>query len=126
MKKLLVFLQCAWRINATFLNREDWLNALWKSYSGKRLKEMLPDSYEIYIENSTPKVGDNPDAIFPPDLIHMRNTIDMFNPDIILACGEVAQSGCEQLGIDFIDAPHPAYRALSKEMTASIKDRLEK
>lgn len=123
---LLVFLQCAWRPGGTFKTREQWLAALWESYSGKRLKEMIPTGITVWIDNSTPKVGDNPDAVFPPDLDYMEGIIKTVKPIAILACGEVAQKGLKDLGIAHIKAPHPAYRALSKEKTASIRAEVER
>jgi len=122
---LLVFLQCAWRPGGAFKSRDYWLTALWKSHTGKRLKEMLPDNIPVWVDNATPEVGDNPDAVFPPDPVHMAKVIDTVQPRVILACGEVAQKGLDLLEVPYIPSPHPAYRALPKTRTAEIKSRVE-
>ncbi len=86
---------------------------------------MLPENEEHYIINSTTEIGNKPEATFPPDPEHIKQVISEIKPDKILACGKVAQKGMELVGIDYIPAPHPAWRQLTRVHTATIKALLE-
>lgn len=127
--KLLVVLQCAYGRNPRerfkLMNRRFWLKALWRSHTGKRLKEMLPDNAHTYITNASPMIGYGPAAIFKPSLSHIQSVINDWEPDKILACGKVAQKALDELGQPYIAAPHPAWWLLSKKMTADIKHLLD-
>ena len=122
--KVLVVLQCAYgdteRRREEISDRDVWLAGLWKSYSGKRLKEMLPDEYDCIIINSTEEIGCDSAAIYPPDLEYIESWVNKTSPDIIVGCGKIAQRGLLDLGVEFVSAPHPAWRMLSKEKTAQI------
>lgn len=118
---ILVFLQNAYRKNGNgYRNREHWLGRMWLSHTGSRLKEMLPDGSQVYIENANPRVGKETNSMFPPDLKHMQKVIDEVNPDVILGCGKIAQKGLSEMGVEYISAPHPAWRALSRKETERI------
>jgi hypothetical protein len=85
---------------------------------------MIPDGVRINVVNASPKIGDDPSARFGADLPHLKKVIDDFQPDKILACGNVAQAAMIDLGQEYVAAPHPAWRFLSKKMTADIKQQL--
>lgn len=122
MTDLLVVLQNPW--GKPRPNRV-WLRALWASHTGKRLCEMLPPDRDIEIVNANPAWGTHASARFPPDLSHLRQTIQRHGPRVILGCGRIAQQGLDTLGIDHYKAPHPAWRALTHERTAQIRTDLE-
>ena len=128
--KLLVVLQCAYgntkKRRRQLKKRRLWLKGLWDSHTGKRLKEMLPDNMDYQVINSTPKIGDRSDAVFPPDPVYIQAWVECYEPDYILACGKVAQEALEELGLEFFRAPHPAWRLLSKEDTSRFHDDLAK
>lgn len=85
---------------------------------------MLPE-VDVYVINSTPEVGKHVNSILKPDLGHIKENIYVRKPRVILACGKVAESALEELEYDYISAPHPAWRQLSKARTAEIKKILE-
>lgn len=107
------------------MNRRLWLWLLWRSHTGKRLKEMLPEGLEYYVDEANPKIGEHADACFPADLTHLSRLLDTVHPTLILACGRIAQEGCRKLDVPFMSVPHPAWRFLSKETTAEIRRKLE-
>lgn len=107
-----------------FKNEEEWSRELANSHTGRRLKEMIPDGMEYRVINSTPMIGNNPDSCYTPDLAHIKKLVAEIKPDVICACGKNAQKGCEELGIDFIPAPHPAWRQLSKKCSSSIREQI--
>ncbi len=121
---LLVVLQNAYRNGGVYISREEWLERLWVSHTGRRLREMLPDGCEPYVINASPQIGTHSGAVYPPDLAHIQAAIDRVRPDTILACGKLAQAGLDQLGVSYIAAPHPAWRRLSKARTAAIREKL--
>lgn len=121
---ILVVLQNEYRDGGAKVPRDEWLPRLWESHTGRRLKEMLPDNGQFFVTNATLEVGDNADSMLPADTIHLSMVIEHIEPSIILACGQVAQRGLDELGVDYVAAPHPAWRRLSKDMTASIKEEL--
>jgi len=123
---ILVFLQNAYRKNGNgYRNREHWLRRMWLSHTGSRLKEMLPDESQVYVANANPRVGKETGAVFPPDLEHMQKIIDEINPELILGCGKVAQKGLSEIGVEYVSAPHPAWRALSKKETERICKKIK-
>jgi hypothetical protein len=129
MTDILVVLQNAYRHDAEDSEAEQrWLDGIWllggtgwKSHTGKRLKEMLPDDACVVLTNSSRNVGNKSSAIFPADLEYLAEKIARIKPSIILACGKVAQEAMERLGVEHIRAPHPAWRLLSKEHTARVR-----
>ncbi len=123
---ILFFLQNAYRSEKyNFRNEKEWHRDLLRSHTGRRLSEMIPDGADVRVVNANPNIGNNADSCYNPDLRHMEKMIKKYSPDIICACGRMAQQGCSDLGIEFIAAPHPAWRALSKEITMNIKRMLE-
>ena len=123
---ILVLLQNPYRERGVdrYNDREFWLGRMWSSYTGKRLKEMLPEDMNIWVDNASWNWGEESSACFPADLVHIKNLVSKLEPEKILACGRIAQEGLRKLNIEYIPAPHPAYRALSKKMTAEIRSKL--
>lgn len=125
-KTLLVVLQNAWGVEDGYVPSYD-RESFTKSYTGIRLKEALPEGYTVKIINSNPAVGDTADSCFPPQPEYVLDWVNKIRPDAILACGKVAEKTIKQLTIDIpiVYMPHPAYRALSKQITSTAKRKLE-
>jgi len=123
---VLVFLQNAYRKDGfAYKSREQWLKGMWASRTGCRLKEMLPKGIDVYVENASPMIGTNVNSLYYADLVHMQKVIDDVKPKLIVGCGKIAQEGLANLGVVYIAAPHPAWRALSKIETKRIADILK-
>lgn len=124
--RLLVILQNAYGVEEGYVpsyNRQSFVN----SHTGKRLKEMLPEIAETFIVNASSRVGTHASSIFPPEPAYVLGYIKEYAPDCILACGKVAEEAVNaltEIDMPIIYAPHPAYRALSKRMTADIRSRI--
>lgn len=102
-------------------NEDEWHRDLDKSHTGRRLREMIPDGIEFYVTNASPKIGSHPDSRFLADADHLIRMIQKYKPHLVCACGKVAQDGVAMLGVHWISAPHPAWRALSKRHTSRIR-----
>lgn len=128
MRKVLFILQNAYLSDKyKFSNEKEWYKALHKSYTGKKLMKLIPsDCCEYAVINSTPVVGNNASSCFVADLEHLKNKITEIKPDLICACGTVAQKGLEHLGISCYKIPHPAYRAFSSKLAQEIKNEIRK
>lgn len=125
-KKVLYVLQNAYRTEKyNFKNREEWHGDLLKSHTGKRLSEMIPENCEYFVINASKNIGTHADSKFPPDIEYITNWWNEIQPEIVVACGKVAQEGCDKANIEHIKAPHPAWRALSKEITENIRKMVE-
>lgn len=108
-----------------FKNEEEWNRELANSHTGRRLKEMIPDGMEYKVVNSSPMIGNCADSSYKADLVHIEKLVKEIKPNVICACGKIAQKGCEELGLDFIPAPHPAWRQLSKQCSNDIKEKIK-
>ena len=126
---VLVVLQNPYRNNAlaSGWNPSTWLKELWRSHTGTRLREVLPDDCDVRITNANPKLADSVSDCLPPDIAHLKRTATRVKPDVVLACGKMACQGISQLEtqIRVVEMPHPAYRALSKETTKQIRAKLD-
>lgn len=127
--KLLVVLQCPWRKGRleNGWNPQVWRKELGSSRTGVRLQEALPaETFEVVVCNASPALADSPDGIFPADLGHLRRVVRRTEPDVILACGRVAQKAMAEISpaIPVVAMSHPAYRLLSNQKTAEIKSQL--
>lgn len=121
---VLVILQNAYGVPADYMPSYG-LEVFVKSHTGKRLSEALPVGWPVAIINASPEIGDSPDSRFPPDVEHIKRSLIRYKPKVVLAAGKAAQEGVA--GIfdgPVVEMPHPAYRALSKAMTAQVKERL--
>ena len=126
---LLVVLQCPWKKGdlRNGWNPRIWRKELWLSRTGIRLKEALPtEIFRVTVCNANPTLADSPDGVFPADLVHLRRVVRRIQPSVILACGSVAQKAAAEILIDVpvVAMKHPAYRLLSRQMTAEIKSQL--
>ena len=124
---VLVILQCAYYLDGKPRSRAAWLRGLERSHTGKRLKEMLPDGIDYYVINASQEIGSSSDALFPPDIKYISQTIEHISPTIILACGRVAQAAVDEieLSVPIIKTYHPAFRGLSKGITKSINECIQ-
>lgn len=122
---ILFILQNAYRSEKhQFTNNDEWSRELLHSHTGRRLKEMIPEGYEYNVINSSPNIGNNSSSIYIADPQYIKTLVNKIKPDIIIACGRIAQDGCTELGLQYISAPHPAWRCLSKEITNNIKTKI--
>lgn len=123
--KILVILQCAYgntlHRRVELRDKTKWLEGLWVCYTGKRLREMLPEDCEVEVCNASLNIGSRATASFPPDTDHILAEIGQSKPDVILACGKIACEGMVGMGLDFVAAPPPAWRQLSKADISKIK-----
>ncbi len=134
MPKIVLFvLQNAWRKSAKAgerdVGRESvWDRLLWRSQTGRRLKEMIPGGISFRVVNASALVGDHSASVYPADRALMAMRLGSIKPDVVVLCGKVA-AGLAPLVEDtqttLIIAPHPAWRALSKKHTARIKTEIE-
>src|SRR5688572_9039445 len=86
--KVVGFLQNAWSTYwTTHWPRDLWLAALKKSRTGQRLKLLECPELDIWYDESTPKIADNPRTVLPADLDHMRSVLDRQQPEIIICFG---------------------------------------
>ena len=131
--QVLFVLQKAWRKSAKpgeqDVGRESmWDSLLWNSQTGRRLKEMIPDDITFEVVNASALVGNHSGAIYPADMALMAMRLGRIKPAVVVLCGKVA-AGLAPLVEDaqttLIIAPHPAWRALSKEHTARIKGEID-
>jgi hypothetical protein len=124
---ILFILQNAYRSDKhQFKNEEEWSRELANSHTGRRLKEMIPEGKEYKVINSSDIIGNSPDSCYNADIEHIKKLVNEIKPSVICACGKIAQKGCEELGLFFIPAPHPAWRQMSKKQSSTIKQVLDK
>lgn len=130
--RVLFVLQNAWRRGAKegeteWLHEKAWLRLLWRSMTGKRLKEMIPDGITYEVVNATLRIGDRAAAMFPADCLLMHARMRNRRPDLVVLCGKVAQQlrlVVERYERPYILAPHPAWRVLSKARTAEVREEI--
>jgi len=122
MTVLLVVLQNTYEHRT---NSPEWEAVFWDSYTGKRLKEMLPVGVECVVTNASTMIGYGSKSVCPADVDHIQWMVEQVKPSAILACGIIAQRGLASAGYEFISAPHPAWRQLSKIKTREIRLRLQ-
>jgi len=123
MCDILVVLQNAWFTDGQPKSHEEWLQGLWGSVTGQRLKSMLPDQADdVEVINASPRVGSAPTDSFPPDLEHIRAALTKYRPRVILGCGKLACNALRELRVEFITAPHPAWRQLRASNMAWVKE----
>lgn len=123
--RILAVLQCAWYKDGNSRRFMRWQRDLWHSHTGRRLLEMIPEQSIVFPINASPKTGDHAHSVFPPDPFHIQRAYQFYQPDVVLACGKIAQDGCRIAGLDYVAVPHPAWRQLSKEDTKRIREQLE-
>lgn len=130
---VLFVLQNAWRHGAVPGETDDrlrraWSRLLWRSQTGKRLQEMIPEGIEYGVVNASPFVGSTSGSIFAADKVLMTLRLVRYRPHLVVLCGKVAEQLApllDEFGQGYLVTPHPAWRMLSKEQTASIKQDIE-
>ncbi len=143
--KLLVILQNAWRRkagpndvcwipSAPERSKALWERALWKSLSGRKLIQMIPEGIDVIVTNASPRIGNVSSSHFPMEPEYVLAELDENKPDLVLLCGNEAQKAWElvfqwaeeeQREISVINSPHPAWRGLSKKHMEATKVALE-
>ena len=119
---ILFILQNAYRSDKhPFTNDAEWSRELLRSHTGRRLKEMIPTGVQYKVINASEEIGDNPDSVFEGNTKHVSLWIKKLKPDIVVACGRVAQRTVSNLVINYVPVPHPAWRRLSKTDTTRIR-----
>jgi hypothetical protein len=121
--KAVVFLQNAWSplyAGGTW-PRKSWLQALHRSRSGQRLSVLSRNctGVELWFDNTTPIVGEEPDSVVKPDFGHIRQVMREHNPDYVVACGRQAAEAITKSKVSFrqlMILPHPAYRVLTNSL----------
>ena len=128
---LFVF-QNAWRRGAkpeeqTLRHERAWMRLLWRSQTGKRLLEMIPDGINFDVVNASPFVGRQSFASFTADALLMHARMQRLRPVLVVLCGKVAHGLAhvvEQHERPYLRVPHPASRRLSKAETARIREEV--
>lgn len=122
---ILFILQNAYKSDKhQFKNEDEWSIELANSHTGRRLKEMIPNGADYKVINSSSIIGDCPDSQYEADLGYIKKFVDEIKPTIICACGKIAQKACTELGLNFVPAPHPAWRRLSKQYSSNIRKQI--
>lgn len=129
---VLFVLQNSWRKGAksgeqTIGRERVWMRLLWRSQTGKRLREMIPDGINFDVVNASPFVGRQSFAVFAADSLMMHARMQRLRPVLVVLCGKVAQGLAqvvEQYERPYIRVPHPASRQLSKAETARIREEV--
>lgn len=99
--------------------RKKWLAALHASRSGQRIRTLISacEGLNIWFDNTTPIVGDNPDSVIAPDLEHVKRVLDKQRPDAVVAFGAQAARVLRPVAkVPLLIVPHPAYRVVTNEL----------
>jgi hypothetical protein len=148
--KVLVFLQNAWKHdaaegqtkwlpdNSDEASNRAWQFALWRSQTGKRLKEMLPEGCDAYVTNVSPLIAPAASVHYPMDRKHVVSEVLRHRSDVVLLLGTEAKTAAAMLATQkdndgewllaharVVTGPHPAWRVLSKERTAEVRREIE-
>ena len=131
--QVLFVLQNAWRKSAKtgeidLARKNVWNRLLWRSQTGRRLKEMIPKDITFEVVNASAMVGNYSASVYPADQELMAMRLGRIMPTVVALCGKVAAGLAplvEATLTTLVIAPHPAWRALSKEHTARIKEEIE-
>lgn len=120
--KVVAFLQNPWSryyAGGTW-PRESWLRALALSRSGQKLEifNAAIGEKNIWYDNTTPIVADNPTTILPPDTEHIKKILIDQEPKIILAFGMQAGVELRKIhgDIPLMILPHPTYRVVTNKL----------
>lgn len=105
---------------------EMYIAGLLDSNTGRRLVKMLPVSiFEVIVVNGSPKVGNDASSKYPMDEAYIADVLRIVSPDVIVACGQVADEGLTRMKIDHWYIPHPMRRDLSNQDFEEIRETLK-
>jgi hypothetical protein len=132
MTKLLVVLQNAYDKGSL---ADRWNYAAWKrefesSRTGTRLLYALPDmgtspSWRVHYANAAPGVGRGSRSCLRPSRVHLRRAVKRVEPDVVLACGRLAEeTALAAWEGSLLAIPHPAYMCLTNELLDRCRDVL--
>jgi len=125
MIKVLAFLQNQWfkdpeAAQRMFDRRPDLRNEYIKRFlfmgclTGRRLEAVLGDELcdQIIWEEASPKKAGFSSGVFPADTEHIKNSIEIHKPEVIICFGKVASDAIKgmNLTIPILYAPHPTSR----------------
>jgi len=123
-EKILVVLQNAYdrgSLSAGF-NPKRWLNEFEHSRTGHRLLYGALESrftfrWDLRYTNASPKLGHGSSSKHQPDRRHLRRRLRDVAPDLVLACGQLAEAATSELWSGpLVAIPHPASRVLTNEL----------
>lgn len=80
---------------------------------------------EVEWHNTTPRVGDTPDSLLPPDLAHVRGIVEANRGATFIACGRQAANVLRAAGVaPLLILPHPACRVVTNRLYEMAGDEL--
>jgi hypothetical protein len=112
-----VFLQNAWSpaYAGSVWPRDDWLAALARSPTGRKLMKVLPPG--VWYDNATPEVAAEPSGVCPPDPAHVRKVLEEQDPAYVVACGrQAAAVALAEWPGRLLVTPHPSYRFVTSTL----------
>lgn len=129
--KVVGFLQNAWSpyFAGGHWPRRNWLEALKRSRTGQRLKHMDHEQIEMWYDESTPEIADNPKTVLPADLNHMRKVLREQQPKYIVTFGMPAMKAMKLIRPEFqgpgvMCLPHPCCRVVTNELFIGAREHL--
>ena len=119
----------AWRYNAQ-PGQTEWMpgrppdigrkfleRAIWKSATGRNLKEMLPlaemGEENVMLGEASPYIGNVASSKFPMDPDFVCQQIREYKPDVVLLLGAEARKArpfVEAAGVEVVEGDHPVAR----------------
>lgn len=136
MSRPIVLLQNAWSFQyaGSRWPRHSWLRALEGSLSGSRLAAIFgPDCFgdgptDPWFDNTTRAVAAEPSGVCPPDWKHCEALFrDRADAPFVLACGVQARQVVLKLWPGrYLCMPHPAWRFVSEELLALVRQTIER
>lgn len=128
---LLVVLQNAYdkgRLQAgARFNPATWRAEFLRSATGSRLRVVLTNHEDMDIRfcNAAPGIGEGSSSRLKGCPSHVTKAVERARPDLILACGEVAETTVRTVWSgDMIVMPHPAYRFMTRELLIKVRREL--
>lgn len=142
---ILAFLQNMWfkdpdKARAVFARNPTRRNQLIGTYlfmgclTGRRLEAVFGDICdEIIWEEISPDIGGKSSTAFPADPLHIKASIVLHNPNVILVFGKIAEDAIRNgdcipelyQPITVIYGPHPAARSGAIEGLRQVKKSLD-
>jgi hypothetical protein len=137
--KAVCFLQNAWAsalYQGSTWPRDLWLEALWRSRTGKRLKVFKDhlekiskrgEVWELWFDNTTEIVGDCPSSVVPPNPKHIREVLLQQRPNYIIAFGKQAEKALINFTTTpLLILPHPTWRVLTNKFLQDAAEILSR